>query len=98
MEASAREGHNLAEKQYRIRLKAQFEALLAVLPAAKKPNDVGQVSRVMQGQCFSRGEVLDAAREIILKQENEIEALTAKRDQLERDMAALERVLQRGRT
>ncbi|KAI8652342.1 BHLH domain-containing protein [Fusarium keratoplasticum] len=97
MEASAREGHNLAEKQYRIRLKAQFEALLAVLPVAKKSNDVDQASRVIQGQCFSRGEVLDAARETILKQENEIEALTAKRDQLERDMATLERVPQRGR-
>lgn len=96
MEASAREGHNLAEKQYRIRLKAQFEALLAVLPVANKSNDVGPSPRVIQGQCFSRGEVLDAARETILKQENEIEALTAKRDQLERDMATLERVLLRG--
>ncbi|KAI8648708.1 BHLH domain-containing protein [Fusarium keratoplasticum] len=95
-EANARECHNMVEKQYRSRLKAQFESLLAVLPVAQPLDHTDQIAAVNPGQCFSRGQVLDAARETILRQQNEIETLTAGRDQLARDLSTLERVMQRG--
>ncbi|KAM5350319.1 hypothetical protein ACJ41O_006824 [Fusarium nematophilum] len=95
-EANARECHNMVEKQYRSRLKAQFESLLAVLPVAQPLDHTDQIAAVNPGQCFSRGQVLDAARETILRLQNEIETLTAGRDQLARDLATLERVMQRG--
>ncbi|KAJ3454209.1 hypothetical protein MRS44_018103 [Fusarium solani] len=96
-EANSRECHNLVEKQYRSRLKAHFEALLAVLPVAQPLGHADQIAAVSPGQCFSRAQVLDAARETIMGLQKENEILTIGRDQLARDLATLEKVLQRQR-
>ncbi|KAH6874208.1 hypothetical protein B0T10DRAFT_499351 [Thelonectria olida] len=96
-EANAREYHKLVEKQYRTRLRAHFEALLAVLPVAQPLDDADQIAAVNPGQCLSRGQLLDTARGTILRLEKEVEILSAGRDQLSRDLATLRRVIQRGR-
>lgn len=78
----ARECHNLVEKQYRCRLKAQFEALLAVLPVPHPLGHAGQIPSASRDQYFSRGQVLDAARERILQLEEAVEQAAAVRDRL----------------
>ncbi|PNP76720.1 hypothetical protein FNYG_10139 [Fusarium nygamai] len=70
--AHVRECHHLAEKQYRIRLKAQFESLLAVLPASRTNTLADRDSSPSSGQVLSRGQVLDLARERIIELEEEI--------------------------
>ncbi|KAF5646096.1 uncharacterized protein FTJAE_2185 [Fusarium tjaetaba] len=70
--AHVRECHHLAEKQYRIRLKAQFESLLAVLPASRTNTLADRDSSPSSGQVLSRGQILDLARERILDLEQEI--------------------------
>ncbi|RBR10363.1 hypothetical protein FVER53590_12480 [Fusarium verticillioides] len=70
--AHVRECHHLAEKQYRTRLKAQFESLLAVLPASRTNTLADRDSSPSSGQVLSRGQVLDLARERILELEEEI--------------------------
>ncbi|KAF5705728.1 hypothetical protein FMUND_11970 [Fusarium mundagurra] len=70
--AHVRECHHLAEKQYRIRLKAQFESLLAVLPASRTNTLADKDSTPSSGQVLSRGQVLDLARERILELEEEV--------------------------
>lgn len=70
--ARVRECHHLAEKQYRTRLKAQFESLLAVLPASRTNTLADRDSSPSSGQVLSRGQVLDLARERILELEEEI--------------------------
>ncbi|KAF4445379.1 hypothetical protein FACUT_9 [Fusarium acutatum] len=70
--AHVRECHHLAEKQYRIRLKAQFESLLTVLPASRTKTLADKDSTPSSGQVLSRGQVLDLARERILELEGEI--------------------------
>ncbi|UPK91463.1 hypothetical protein LCI18_002398 [Fusarium solani-melongenae] len=86
----ARECHNLVEKLYRNRLKAQFEALLAVLPVSQPLDCTRPITgNAQQGQYFSRGQVLDAARERILELEKEIEQGTAVRDGLQSDLECL---------
>ncbi|KAF5557016.1 hypothetical protein FNAPI_5594 [Fusarium napiforme] len=70
--AHVRECHHLAEKQYRTRLKAQFESLLAVLPASRTNTLADRDSSPSSGQVLSRGQVLDLARERILDLEQEI--------------------------
>lgn len=75
----ARESHNQVEKQYRIRLKTLFEKLLAVLPLSQLQ---GINSYESSGCRFSRGEVLDAARQRILWLEKENSRLTFERGQL----------------
>ncbi|KAF5672745.1 hypothetical protein FDENT_10547 [Fusarium denticulatum] len=70
--AHIRECHHLAEKQYRTRLKAQFESLLAVLPASRTNTLADRDSSVSSGHVLSRGQVLDLARERILELEEEI--------------------------
>ncbi|ENH72099.1 hypothetical protein FOC1_g10006464 [Fusarium oxysporum f. sp. cubense race 1] len=73
--AHIRECHHLAEKQYRTRLKSQFESLLAVLPASRTRTLADRDSMPSSGQVLSRGQVLDLARERILELEEEIEIL-----------------------
>lgn len=91
----ARECHNLVEKQYRNRLKAQFEALLAVLPVSQPLDCTRPITgNAQRGQYFSRGQVLDAARERILTLEEEIEQGTAVRDWLLSDLECLRRAHQ----
>ncbi|KAF5589959.1 hypothetical protein FPCIR_6588 [Fusarium pseudocircinatum] len=70
--AHVRECHHLVEKQYRTRLKAQFESLLAVLPASRTNTLADRDSSPSSGQVLSRGQVLDLARERILELEEEI--------------------------
>ncbi|KAI7761067.1 hypothetical protein LZL87_011472 [Fusarium oxysporum] len=70
--AHIRECHHLAEKQYRTRLKSQFESLLAVLPASRTRTLADRDSMQSSGQVLSRGQVLDLARERILELEEEI--------------------------
>lgn len=92
-EVHSRECHNLVEKQYRIRLKAQFEALLAVLPVSQSLENGDGTGRGSPGQCFSRGQVLDAARGRILLLEKELEEMASLRDELLRDLSCLQQVL-----
>ncbi|EXA32449.1 hypothetical protein FOVG_16285 [Fusarium oxysporum f. sp. pisi HDV247] len=92
-QAHARKCHNLVEKQYRTRLKAQFENLLAVLPTAQDPDSVDKDATGNPGRYLSRGQVLDAARERILKLENEVELSTLRRNWLLKDMERMERTL-----
>ncbi|KAH7247606.1 uncharacterized protein BKA55DRAFT_703371 [Fusarium redolens] len=57
---------------YRTRLKLRFERLLAVLEASKVRNEaVGDGDSEAPDFCYSRGEVLDAARHRILTLEEE---------------------------
>ncbi|KAF5231436.1 hypothetical protein FANTH_13416 [Fusarium anthophilum] len=67
-----RECHNHVEKQYRARLKLQFERLLAVLPASKTRSPADRDTISNSGQVLSRGQVLDLARERILQLEEEL--------------------------
>ncbi|KAG7414774.1 hypothetical protein DER46DRAFT_685222 [Fusarium sp. MPI-SDFR-AT-0072] len=68
----ARECHNNVEKKYRTRLKLRFERLLAVLEASKlRDKPVGEDDSEAPGFGYSRGEVLDAARQRILTLEDE---------------------------
>ncbi|KAF4500853.1 Allergen Fus c 3 [Fusarium agapanthi] len=63
----ARECHNNVEKQYRTRLKQKFERLLAVLQAPKTKEESGGERESEAPDCgYSRGEVLDFARQRIL--------------------------------
>ncbi|QKD59055.2 uncharacterized protein FOBCDRAFT_297762, partial [Fusarium oxysporum Fo47] len=92
-QAHARKCHNLVEKQYRTRLKAQFENLLTVLPTAQDPDYVDKDATGNPGRYLSRGQVLDAARERILKLENEVELSTLRCNRLLKDIARMERTL-----
>lgn len=68
----ARESHNNVEKKYRSRLKFRFEGLLSALQASMPKNESkGEDGPVEDDHCFSRGEVLDAARDRILTLEEE---------------------------
>ncbi|KAL5611012.1 hypothetical protein FOBRF1_007129 [Fusarium oxysporum] len=73
IQTHARECHNLVEKQYRTRLKSQFERLLAVLPAAHAQSLAYRDSTAHSDQVLSRGQVLDLARHRILELEDELE-------------------------
>ncbi|KAF5621086.1 Allergen Fus c 3 [Fusarium tjaetaba] len=68
----ARECHNNVEKQYRTRLKQKFERLLAVLQASKMKDETDGEGDSEAPDCgYSRGEVLDFARQRILALEEE---------------------------
>ncbi|KAF4333300.1 Allergen Fus c 3 [Fusarium beomiforme] len=68
----ARECHNNVEKQYRTRLKLRFERLLAVLEASRAQDKYrGEGGPEAPEIGYSRGEVLDAARQRILTLEAE---------------------------
>jgi hypothetical protein len=81
----ARECHNNVEKQYRTRLKLRFERLLAVLEASKMKGESGGEGDSEAPDCgYSRGEVLDFARQRILTLEEENRHLSARIQDLER--------------
>ena len=69
----ARDSHNNVEKKYRTRLKSHFERLLSVLQESMPKSEYrGKDGSVKDPHCFSRGEVLDAARRriVVLEEEN----------------------------
>ncbi|KAH7263691.1 hypothetical protein BKA59DRAFT_466623 [Fusarium tricinctum] len=75
----ARKSHNNVERQYRSRLKFRFERLLSVLQASMpKAESKGENGTVKDDYCFSRGEVLDAARDRILTLEKENRTLATR--------------------
>ncbi|RBR16136.1 hypothetical protein FVER53590_13465 [Fusarium verticillioides] len=81
----ARECHNNVEKQYRTRLKHKFERLLAVLQVSKTKDVSGGEGNSEAPDCgYSRGEVLDFARQRILALEEENRHLSDQVEHLER--------------
>ncbi|KAK4196561.1 hypothetical protein QBC40DRAFT_287011 [Triangularia verruculosa] len=89
-ERRARRNHNLVEKQYRNRLNAQFERLLAVLPLEQyKGGYLGQGSCdgfTTDEKRMSKAEVLDLATRRIKALEMERERLHKERKELLRNM------------
>ncbi|KAF4446851.1 Allergen Fus c 3 [Fusarium austroafricanum] len=82
----ARESHNNVEKQYRTRLKYRFERLLSALQASMPKNESkGEDGSVRDPYCFSRGEVLDVARQRILTLEEENKRLATRVEMLSRN-------------
>ncbi|KAL5610931.1 hypothetical protein FOBRF1_007048 [Fusarium oxysporum] len=90
--------HNSVEKQYRTRLKLHFENLLAVIQASRA-KDAGpdEDGSAIPDHCFSRGEVLDAARQRILTLEKENKQLAMRNDELLKDMAVMQQILRTAR-
>jgi hypothetical protein len=83
----ARDSHNNVERQYRTRLKYHFERLLSVLQESMpKSQYKGKDGPVKDPYCFSRGEVLDAARQRILALEEENERLATQVELLRQDL------------
>jgi hypothetical protein len=82
-----RQSHNLVEKRYRSRLKSHFESLLAVLPVppSKDGHDHNSCTH-----CFSRAEVLVAARDRIISLEEGFEVMAKERDQLQADVTLMD--------
>ncbi|KAJ4123899.1 hypothetical protein BFJ70_g588 [Fusarium oxysporum] len=81
----ARQCHNDVEKQYRTRLKQKFERLLAVLQASKVKDESGGEGDSEAPDCgYSRGEVLDFARQRILALEEENRRLSDQVQHLDR--------------
>ncbi|EXK25552.1 hypothetical protein FOMG_17794 [Fusarium oxysporum f. sp. melonis 26406] len=79
----ARECHNNVEKQYRTRLKLRFESLIMAIQGSRPKNDnVGGDDSVDADHCYSRGEVLDAARQRILTLEEENKRLSTRIQEL----------------
>ncbi|KAK0654329.1 hypothetical protein QBC41DRAFT_59232 [Cercophora samala] len=89
-ERRARRNHNLVEKQYRNRLNAQFERLLAVLPLDQhKGGHLGQGGGdgfATDEKRMSKAEVLDLATRRIKALEMEKERLNRERKELLRNM------------
>ncbi|KAK4663277.1 hypothetical protein QC763_607150 [Podospora pseudopauciseta] len=90
-ERRARRNHNLVEKQYRNRLNAQFERLLAVLPLEQyKGGHLGQGEScdgfATDEKRMSKAEVLDLATRRIKALEMEKERLNRERKELLRNM------------
>ncbi|KAF5019313.1 hypothetical protein F66182_8687 [Fusarium sp. NRRL 66182] len=75
-EVKARAAHNQVEQQYRKRLNAHFERLLAVLPAPGTEGGIANDRRV------SKAEVLDLARERIRALEKQTARLERERREL----------------
>ncbi|SPJ83617.1 uncharacterized protein FTOL_10133 [Fusarium torulosum] len=82
-----RQSHNLVEKRYRSKLKSHFESLLAVLPVPPSKDDHDQKSC---NRCFTRAEVLVAARDRIISLEEGLEVMAKERDQLQADVALID--------
>uniref|UniRef100_A0A0D2Y1P8 BHLH domain-containing protein n=3 Tax=Fusarium oxysporum TaxID=5507 RepID=A0A0D2Y1P8_FUSOF len=75
----ARESLNNVERDYRTRLKVRFEKLLrAVQESMFKNETTDEDGSVRDDYRFSRGEVLDAARQRILALEEEKRRLTTR--------------------
>ncbi|EXA30971.1 hypothetical protein FOVG_17699 [Fusarium oxysporum f. sp. pisi HDV247] len=75
----AYECHKSVEKQYRARLKLRFEKLLTVLQASRREDErPGEAKSLETNYYFSRGDILDAARQRILALEGENKRLSCK--------------------
>ncbi|KAK1751958.1 hypothetical protein QBC47DRAFT_389351 [Echria macrotheca] len=82
-----RRTHNLVEKQYRNRLNAQFERLLAVLPARYETLEGGQgLGDDVPDKSISKAEVLGMATRRINTLEQQNRELLARQDQLMWDL------------
>jgi hypothetical protein len=87
-EVKARAAHNQVEQQYRKRLNAQFERLLAVLPQQEYEEDGFEGSEGADGgklgleKRISKAEVLDLARRRIKTLERERASLETQKDEL----------------
>lgn len=83
-EGSHRRTHNLVEKQYRNRLNAQFDRLLAVLPA--QPESQAEPRRVgtedVPWKTISKAEVLGMATQRIMILEQQNSELLRRQDEL----------------
>lgn len=83
-ERRARRNHNLVEKQYRNRLNAQFERLLAVLPidqyrhCSGSVTENGRITSILDDKRMSKAEVLDLAV-------RRIRTLEADKERMQRD-------------
>ena len=88
-EGRIRRTHNLVEKQYRNRLNAQFERLLAVLPARYETleDEQGRGDDVPD-KTISKAEVLGMATGRIRTLEQQNRELLARQDQLMWDLEA----------
>ena len=88
-EGSIRRTHNLVEKQYRNRLNAQFERLLAVLPARYETHEEEQGrGDDVSDKTISKAEVLGLATWRIKTLEQQNRELLARQDQLMWDLEA----------
>ncbi len=97
-ERRARQNHNVVEKQYRNRLNAQFERLLAVLPANQSSSPEGGALSSRSGGDFddrrmSKAEVLELARRRIHTLETERKQLRAERQNLRDSVSLMQRAL-----
>lgn len=81
-----RRTHNLVEKQYRNRLNAHFERLLAVLPARFESQEEQGRGDHVPNKSISKAEVLGMATLRIRTLEQENRELLARQDQLTRDL------------
>ncbi|KAL9562599.1 hypothetical protein ACKAV7_013163 [Fusarium commune] len=83
----ARESLNNVERDYRTRLKFRFETLLKVLQGSMLKNETkDEDGSVRDDYRFSRGEVLDAARQRILALEEENRRLTTRVEMLSHNL------------
>ncbi|KAK4457857.1 hypothetical protein QBC42DRAFT_278043 [Cladorrhinum samala] len=91
-ERRARRNHNLVEKQYRNRLNAQFERLLAVLPIDQyrhcnaNVTENGRITSILDDKRMSKAEVLDLAV-------RRIRTLEADKERMQRDRREMARRL-----
>ncbi|KAK0620990.1 hypothetical protein B0T14DRAFT_567704 [Immersiella caudata] len=86
-EGRIRRTHNLVEKQYRNRLNAQFERLLAVLPARHEMDEEEQGrGDDVPDKTISKAEVLGMATQRIKMLEQQNRELLARQDQLMWDL------------
>ncbi|KAK3307437.1 uncharacterized protein B0T15DRAFT_178488 [Chaetomium strumarium] len=92
-ERRARRNHNLVEKQYRNRLNAQFERLLAVLPVDECRTRAGTMDRVetsgVDEKRMSKAEVLELATRRIRTLEVERNQLLRERRELLRSIEVM---------
>jgi len=87
-EGRIRRTHNLVEKQYRNRLNAQFERLLAVLPARFESHKEQGERDDVPDKTISKAEVLGMATRRIRTLEQQNRELLARQDQVMWDLEA----------
>ncbi|OAA65606.1 helix-loop-helix DNA-binding domain containing protein [Niveomyces insectorum RCEF 264] len=94
-ERRARQNHNVVEKQYRNRLNAQFERLLAILPANESNASEGSTRHGdFDDRRMSKAEVLELARRRIHSLEQERKQLRAERQNLLENVSIMQRAVQ----
>jgi Helix-loop-helix DNA-binding domain len=97
-EVRARQTHNLVEKQYRSRLNAQFEQLLAILPAGQHGvHDPDRADGEVEEKRMSKAEVLDVATRRIKTLEQETYRLQQERRDLLHNAELMNNAVERQR-